>query len=81
MSAALSVDSFAQTWQHEELLESMQFGRVAAAIFERRFSACRLMANVLVSWQSMHAIHISVVDIALQHEKNYRRRRLSIGKP
>ena len=25
---------------------------------ERRFSACRLMANVLVSWQSMHVIHI-----------------------
>ena len=25
---------------------------------ERRFSACRLMANVLVSWQSIPAIHI-----------------------
>ena len=32
MSAALSDDSSAQTWQHEELFESTQFGRIAAAI-------------------------------------------------
>ena len=32
MSAALSVDSFAQTWQHEELVQSTQFGRIAVAI-------------------------------------------------
>ena len=32
MSAALSVDSFAQTWQYEELFESTQFGRIAVAI-------------------------------------------------
>ena len=28
--------------------------------FERRFSACRLMAKVLVSWQSMHAIQLYI---------------------
>ena len=32
MSAALSVDSLVQPWQHEELFESMQFGRIAVAI-------------------------------------------------
>ena len=30
---------------------------------ERRFSACRLMANVLVSWQSMHAIQLYIWSI------------------
>ena len=32
MSAALSVNSFAQTWHHEELLTFVLFGRIAVAI-------------------------------------------------
>ena len=32
MSAALSVDSFAQPLQSEELFKLMQFGRIAVAI-------------------------------------------------
>ena len=33
-------------------------GRIAAAISERRFSACRLAANARANWQLMHAICI-----------------------
>ena len=33
-------------------------GRIAAAIPERRFSACRLAANVFASWQPMHVIYL-----------------------
>ena len=40
-------------------------GRIAAAIPERRFSACRLAAYACASWQAMHAVY--KVDVALQH--------------
>ena len=56
-------------------------GRIVAAIPERRFSACRLMAKVLVSWQSMHAIQIYKVDVALQHCRSHQRHRPNIGRP
>ena len=39
-------------------------GRIAAAIPERRFSACQLAANLFASWQPMHAIYM--VDLAFR---------------
>ena len=48
-------------------------GRIAAAISERRFIACRLAANARANWQLMHATYIWSIrrsDVVVSNQRH-----------